>query len=144
MLIGKKEYYFLKVLLFFAFSKKESFPIKEISKRLDISEKVLEQVLLSLKNRGILSSKRGPRGGYRLLADVSGMTVMDILEMTGKKPGILPVDTGRKRKVIDTVLGDLAKDMESEITAKFKKLKLKDMVGLMKEKVTEKGLSYSI
>ena len=84
MLIRRSGYYLLKAVLFFAFSKKESFSTKELSKRMGITEKVLEQVLLLLKNKGILASKRGPQGGYRLCCDVSGLTVMDILDMTGK------------------------------------------------------------
>ena len=99
-MIGKKGYYLLKVILFFAFSRKESFSVAELSKRLGISKKVLEQVLLFLKNRGLLSSKRGPGGGYRMITDVSGITVMEIIEMTGKKPEVMTIDPQRKGNVI--------------------------------------------
>lgn len=144
MLITKKGYYFIKVVLFFAFSKKESFPIKEISKRLDVSEKILEQVLLSLKNMGMLSSKRGPQGGYWLSSDISNLTVMDLLDMAGKKLTVIPVDLGVKPKAIDAVLGELTEEMEEDLVLRLRKLKVKDLVSSMKEKVTKKGLSYMI
>ncbi|MDZ4158160.1 MAG: Rrf2 family transcriptional regulator, partial [Anaerolineaceae bacterium] len=40
--------------------------IKEIARREKISVKFLEQILISLKNSGLLHSKMGPRGGYYL------------------------------------------------------------------------------
>ncbi len=39
-MVSKKGYYFIKVILFLAFSKKGSFSIKELSERLAISEKL--------------------------------------------------------------------------------------------------------
>ncbi|MFC1570789.1 RrF2 family transcriptional regulator [Candidatus Omnitrophota bacterium] len=144
MFISKKGYYFIKVILFFGFSKKESFPIKELSKRLEISEKVLEQVLLSLKNKGLLSSRRGPQGGYWLSSDVSEMTLMDIINITGKKMDIFPIDTGRNPKVIDEVLGDVGEEIEKDVFKKLEEIKVSDLVGILKEKVTETGLNYVI
>ncbi|MFC1479868.1 RrF2 family transcriptional regulator [Candidatus Omnitrophota bacterium] len=144
MLVNKKGYYVLKVVLFFAFSKKESFSSKELSERLEISGKVIEQVLLFLKNKGILSSKRGPQGGYRLLVDVSAMTVMDIIVMTGTNLDVLPIESSRKKKVIDGILAGLEREVVDGITLKLNKVKIKDLVSIMKEKVTKKGLSYMI
>ena len=144
MLIGKKGYYYLKVILFFAFSRKESFAIKELSKRLAISEKVLEQVLLSLKNKGILASKRGPQGGYRLSKDVSDLTVMDIVEMTDKKLAVLPIDPTAKKNVLEDVLTGIELEVKDQLTARFKELKVKDLVTEMKEKIAEAELSYMI
>ncbi|MDP8257915.1 MAG: Rrf2 family transcriptional regulator [Candidatus Aadella gelida] len=144
MLIGKTGYYILKIVLFFSFGKRDSFSIKEISGRLNISEKVLEQVLLLLKNKGILTSKRGPNGGYRLLADVSESTLLDILYMSGKKLDIMPLNTETRRKVIDEIIEDINMDMEEKISQEFKDIKIKDLLLSVKEKVNEKGLSYTI
>jgi Rrf2 family protein len=144
MLIGKKGYYFIKVVLFFAFSKKGSFSIKEISDRLDISVKVLEQVLLSLKNKGILASKRGPQGGYALSAEVKELTLTDVFDMAGQKVEVLPVDVTRRDHIIDEVLGDVDRTMEEEINARLKKVKIRDLVRSMKESIGEKGLNYMI
>ena len=40
--------------------------VGELASRCDTSQKYLEQVLLPLSHAGILESKRGQRGGYRL------------------------------------------------------------------------------
>jgi len=142
-LIGKKGSYAIKVILFFAFSKKESFSIKEISDRLGIPEKVLEQVLLLLKNKGILASKRGPQGGYWLAADVSEMTLLDCLEITGQRIDIVPAGAGRE-KLIDEVLAEVGASLQKDVMDRMGGSKIKDMVILIGEKVTEKGLSYMI
>ena len=144
MLIGKKGYNSLKVILFFAFSKRESFSMKEISSRIDISEKVLEQVLLFLKNKKLLSSKRGPQGGYRLSKDVFDLTMMDILKLSGENLEILPVPINEKSEVIDKVFMSMEKEIKEDIVGKFKDTKVRDLLGLMIGEVTESGLNYMI
>jgi Rrf2 family transcriptional regulator, iron-sulfur cluster assembly transcription factor len=144
MLVSKKGYYFIKVILFLAFSKKGSFSIKELAERLAISEKILEQALLGLKNRGILSSKRGPQGGYWLSADVKDMTLMDILGTTGKKLEIFPGDRDRKTRFLDEVLEAVESDVEKDVLKTFENVRIKDLVAIIKERVTETELNYKI
>ena len=144
MLIGKKGYYYLKTILFFAFSKKRSFSISEIAERLDISEKVMEQVLLSLKNAGFLVSKRGPKGGYQLVGDVSNLTVLGVLERTNQKIEIMPVGMEHKKGPIDEVLSEVCSTIEEEICKSLKDYTIKQLKQRMKEKVTETGFHYVI
>ena len=53
--------------------------IPELSKKLDIPIKFLEQVLLGLKNGGFLASRRGKNGGYYLAKKAKDIMVSDIL-----------------------------------------------------------------
>ena len=53
--------------------------IKDISKREDISEKYLEQVISSLVKARLLRSIRGSNGGYRLVKTTSEYTTGEIL-----------------------------------------------------------------
>ncbi len=55
--------------------------IAEIAQAEDIPPKYLEQVLLALKNAGILSAKSGPNGGYRLQKDPAEIPVLDIVRL---------------------------------------------------------------
>ncbi|MBU1083495.1 MAG: Rrf2 family transcriptional regulator [Candidatus Omnitrophota bacterium] len=144
MLISKTGYYILKVALFFAFGSKESVSIKNLSRRLGISEKVLEQILLLLKNKGILASKRGPKGGYWLISDISDRTVLEVLNMSGRKLDVMPLDPGRKGKVLDEIIEGIHAEIERNTSEYLKGLKMKDLLALVKEKVTKKGLSYTI
>jgi Rrf2 family protein len=52
--------------------------IKEIAEREQISAKFLEQILLTLKNAGLLHSKMGLGGGYYLARPASEITLGQI------------------------------------------------------------------
>jgi Rrf2 family protein len=54
-------------------------PIQEIAARRGIPQRYLEQVLLQLKRVGMLMSKRGSSGGYRLARPPDEITVGDVL-----------------------------------------------------------------
>lgn len=55
--------------------------IKEISQREKISSKFLEQILLTLKNAGLLHSKMGIGGGYYLARPASEITLGQIFRV---------------------------------------------------------------
>ena len=55
--------------------------IKEISQREQISPKFLEQILLTLKNAGLLHSKMGIGGGYYLARPASEITLGQIFRI---------------------------------------------------------------
>lgn len=55
--------------------------IKEISQREQISSKFLEQILLTLKNAGLLHSKMGVGGGYYLARPASEITLGQIFRV---------------------------------------------------------------
>jgi Rrf2 family protein len=55
--------------------------IKEISQREHISSKFLEQILLALKNAGLLHSKMGVGGGYYLARPPSEITLGQIFRV---------------------------------------------------------------
>ncbi len=62
----------------------ESLPvvqIKEISQREHISPKFLEQILLTLKNAGLLHSKMGVGGGYYLARPANEITLGQIFRV---------------------------------------------------------------
>lgn len=67
MLISMKTKYALKALGVLARSQgKEALLIADLAREENIPKKFLEAILLTLKNQGILSSKKGPGGGYSL------------------------------------------------------------------------------
>ncbi len=55
--------------------------IREISEREQISPKFLEQILLTLKNAGLLHSKMGVGGGYYLARPASEITLGQIFRV---------------------------------------------------------------
>jgi Rrf2 family protein len=55
--------------------------LSELAAGCDTSQKYLEQVLLPLAHAGILESKRGQHGGYRMGRDPSGITLAEVLRL---------------------------------------------------------------
>lgn len=56
--------------------------IQDISRRQHISQRYLEQIFQSLKKGGILTSKRGPQGGYMLAREPQEITLREIIQAT--------------------------------------------------------------
>lgn len=83
MKISTKGRYALRVMLDLATNKSDDFiPLKDISKRQDITVKYLEQIISPLSKAGYLLSSRGSGGGYRLAKSPKSYTIGDILRTT--------------------------------------------------------------
>ncbi|MBI9099344.1 MAG: Rrf2 family transcriptional regulator [Spirochaetaceae bacterium] len=54
---------------------------KIICENQQISSSYLENILIVLKNQGIIKTIRGPRGGYSLAKDTSEITMYDIVSI---------------------------------------------------------------
>ena len=57
-------------------------PLRDISKRQEISAKYLEQIVVQLSRAGFVTSTRGAQGGYQLAKPAADYTVGDILRIT--------------------------------------------------------------
>lgn len=80
MKISTKGRYGLRVMLDLArHGRKERVPLREISKRQNITIKYLEQIITPLVRAGYIESYRGNHGGYMLLIDPESITLGDIL-----------------------------------------------------------------
>ena len=58
--------------------------ITDMAKRQHIPRKYLEQILLQLKNGGLVQSKKGPNGGYALARPPSAIRVGEVIRLTEK------------------------------------------------------------
>lgn len=86
MRLSKRGEYGLRAMIMLAGTPQEGAPlpvvqIKEISLREQISPKFLEQILLTLKNAGLLHSKMGVGGGYYLARSASEITLGQIFRV---------------------------------------------------------------
>jgi len=67
--------------------------VKDISRRQGISPRYIEQIFQELKRAGIISSKRGPSGGYFLNKTPEEITVGEIIRVTeGSIEPVLCID----------------------------------------------------
>jgi len=75
-MISMRSKYGLKALGYMARTTgKDSFLIADIAQAEGIPKKFLEAILLTLKNNGILSSRKGPGGGYSLAKSPAALTI---------------------------------------------------------------------
>jgi Rrf2 family protein len=87
MRLSKRGEYGLRAMIMLAgapLEEEDALPvvqIKEISQREQISPKFLEQILLTLKNAGLLHSKMGVGGGYYLARPASEITLGQIFRV---------------------------------------------------------------
>lgn len=79
-MISMRSKYALKALSAMASVKdKDLFLIADIAQAENIPKKFLEAILLTLKSQGILSSRKGPGGGYALAKPANAITIGNII-----------------------------------------------------------------
>ena len=66
MKISKKSQYGLRALALLAKEKKEFLPLREISEKEEIPFDYLEKIFSEMEKKGLVKSKKGSRGGYKL------------------------------------------------------------------------------
>ncbi|MCX8118484.1 MAG: Rrf2 family transcriptional regulator [Desulfobacterota bacterium] len=118
--------------------------VKDISRREGISPRYIEQIFQKLKKGGIISSKRGPSGGYFLKKKPEEITIGDIIRITEGEINpvacVDPEDSSRPCKrsgeciteIIWKGAGDRLKEYFDSITIQDLCTKAKEM-GLKKE-----------
>ncbi|MCH8686096.1 RrF2 family transcriptional regulator [Pedomonas mirosovicensis] len=90
-MISQKAKYALRALLELARAGEgEALLITDIAEQQHIPKKFLEQILLDLRNRGLVHSRRGRGGGYSLLKDPREITLGQILRIVDGPQAPLP------------------------------------------------------
>ena len=80
MRLASRSRYGLRAMFDIAFhSRGAATQVKDISGRQGIPPRFLEQIFQDLKRAGLVTSKRGPRGGYQLAGQPSEVSLGDIL-----------------------------------------------------------------
>lgn len=100
MRISRRAEYALRALLLIGEEPFEKVhQIQDLSKRGNIPVKFLEQILLALRNAGLLTSKRGVGGGYSLRKSPSELTILSIIELFDGAIAPLPCALDRPREL---------------------------------------------
>ena len=90
-MLSKKTQYAIKALVILGKNYgKEPMQILRIAQEDKIPKKFLEQILLKLRNAGLLVSKKGAGGGYSLNKDPQEIFLTQILRITGGPIALLP------------------------------------------------------
>ena len=130
MRISAKGDYAVKAMLDLAMHRgRPLVPIQEIAARQSIPQRYLEQVLLSLKRAGLLTSKRGSTGGYHLTKSPDEITVGVVLRaVEGSSAPFEGGPTGRRRGSYDGELAELWDEIAEAVAGVVDRWTLGDLV----------------
>jgi Rrf2 family transcriptional regulator, iron-sulfur cluster assembly transcription factor len=134
MRITTKGRYALRAVHTLAKSNKDKpVSIRELAEKEDISPEFLEQIFFRLKKTGMISSTRGPGGGFRLNRPPEEITLYDILEAAGEgvefTPCLAANQDGPPCERIETcVAHEVWKEASDKIKEYFNKITLKGIM----------------
>jgi len=79
-LTSKSEYGLIAMIDIAASAHDRPVSVREISERRNIPRKFLEQIFHSLRQAGLVTSRRGPHGGFTLSRDAEDISVLHVVE----------------------------------------------------------------
>lgn len=112
--LSKKSEYALRALLSIARNPAQLHTIPQISQNSEVPPKFLEQILLALRNAGILTSRRGAGGGYLLSRNPSSIRLLEAIEAVEGKKLLL---TDKVDDPVGKYFSDLAQNLIRELNA---------------------------
>ena len=103
--------------------------LMDISKRQGISLAYLEQLFLRLRKEGLISSSRGPGGGYRLQQSRSDISVADVIRAVDEQVDATRCGGHKNCQADERCLThDLWEDLSLHITNFLSDISLSDLV----------------
>jgi len=90
MKFSKKSEYAMRALVHMARHPGLLYTIPKITAAEQIPQKFLEQILLQLRQAGLLNSRRGAGGGYTLKQEPSLIRLIDVVQYVDGEHAILP------------------------------------------------------
>ena len=115
-----------------SYSKNKPVSLSEISKRQNISLAYLEQIFIKLKNKNLVRSIRGARGGYVLDNSPEDINISNIIAAVDEEVKMLNCKKDSKKgcnnKSSKCITHNLWDQLDQHINNFFKKVKLQDLV----------------
>ena len=112
--------------------------VSVIAKKQNIPIKYLEQILIELKNIGMVESVRGKQGGYRLVKEPRKISLGELMRKT-RGPLLQIADAAEKR---ESVFTPIWKETEEAIAKVLDKINFEDIAN--KAKSMEGAMVYQI
>ena len=146
MKLSTKGRYAVRILLCVSRLEQKDMPVskKRISEQEGISTDYIEQIIVPLKNAGLVSSVRGLRGGFRLAKDTGDITLYDILSASEGNinlVGCLAEGCSRSDECVVRRVWQGASDVLLEY---FSKITLKELHDDYVKRTTEQPIMFNI
>lgn len=151
MEISKKGLYGIRGIVDLALSSQgRPIPLSNVAVRQEISQHYLEQLFMRLRRAGLVSSVRGPGGGYMIARELHDITIRDILEAVDESiapTGCVEVDDSCHR--IDyCVVRMVMQKLAIQIAESLESITLEDLcreaLAMMGETTVEHTYTFSI
>jgi Rrf2 family iron-sulfur cluster assembly transcriptional regulator len=115
--------------------------IREIAERQSIPPRFLEQIFQDLRRAGLVSSKRGPRGGYQLTRAAAEITLGDVIRaLEGKlSPYTLEDDAANGDATSIAITEAAFAQLAERIEACFEQVSLGDLCQRAEEQGVKRG-----
>jgi Rrf2 family protein len=141
--ITRKAEYAVRALLDLALHAPQSGSVRsaQIARRTGVPENFLDAVLLDLRKAGLVSSKRGPDGGYWLACDPSRVTVRAIVVAIDGSLSPARRATRKTDSPADVCVADLIARTEQAVLGVLSGVTLDD---LRRQADTQGALDFSI
>ena len=115
-----------------SYSKNNPVSLSEISKRQNISLAYLEQIFIKLKNKNLVKSIRGAKGGYVLESSPENIKISNIIDAVDEEVKMLNCKKESKKgcnnKSSKCITHNLWDQLDQHINNFFEKVKLQDLV----------------
>lgn len=147
MKISTKGRYGLRILLDLAIHQaKGPVNLGDISKRQGISEKYLWQVINLAKSSGLITSARGPKGGYSVAKSANQITLLEII--SALEGPIVLVDCLENAESCERNASCITRGVWAKVEASVKKtlagITLQDLVEKQEANDAGQSLNYAI
>ena len=117
--LSKKSEYAVRALLHMAAAPTgKVHSLHELCAAENLPVKFVEQALGSLKNAGILTSRRGSRGGYVLVRSPEGIQIGEVLALLEGPVGVKtanPETATRSQRALEKLLWQVGNDLEERL-----------------------------
>ena len=115
MSITRKTDYATRAVLALALNPGTAMNAEQISRHVVVPESFLKQILMQLRDAGVLRSERGPSGGYRLNHDPAEITMERIIRIFQGQLAPIACATRHEPEICPMQVGCSLKEVWSEV-----------------------------
>jgi Rrf2 family transcriptional regulator, iron-sulfur cluster assembly transcription factor len=137
--LSKKMIYALEAVVDIAYhGGAEPVQSRDISRRQEIPQRYLEQVMQRLVKAGILKGVRGPRGGYRLARERRRILVSDVAKVVFElEAGDDVVQKGASSALAEKVVRPLWRDLRDTLMGELETVTIEELCSRAKREGIE-------
>lgn len=132
MVITSLEDYALRALVYIALKENKKASVSEIAEKNGISFSYILRICSTLREKGILESNKGRKGGYILKREPSTISLLEVVKAVGKDSIEIRCDFGKNKAAncynIDCMLAPEWKKIKIKFNSLMSDIKLSDFI----------------